>query len=96
MKKTLLNTLVLATLFFASTANAQVGVGVPAGDIHPSAELEVKSTTKGFLPPRMTNAERNSIATPATGLLIFRLKHHLLLNNQLKRSIQHPMVHAIL
>ena len=72
MKKTLLNTLALATLFFASTANAQVGVGVPAGDIHPSAELEVKSTTKGFLPPRMTNAERNSIATPATGLLIYQ------------------------
>ena len=72
MKKTVLNTLALATLFFASTANAQVGVGVPAGDIHPSAELEVKSTTKGFLPPRMTNAERNSIATPATGLLIYQ------------------------
>ena len=72
MKKTVLNTLALATLFFASTANAQVGVGVPAGDIHPSAELEVKSTTKGFLPPRMTNAERNSIATPAAGLLIYQ------------------------
>jgi hypothetical protein len=72
MKKTLLNILALATLFFASAANAQVGVGVPAGDIHPSAELEVKSTTKGFLPPRMTNAERNSIATPAAGLLIYQ------------------------
>ena len=72
MKKTVLNTLALATLFFASTANAQVGVGVPAGDIHPSAELEVKSTTKGFLPPRMTNTERNSINAPATGLLIFQ------------------------
>ncbi len=72
MKKTVLNTLALATLFFASAANAQVGVGVPAGDIHPSAELEVKSSTKGFLPPRMTYAERNSIATPATGLLIYQ------------------------
>ncbi len=72
MKKTLLNTLTVATLFFASAANAQVGIGVPAGDIHPSAELEVKSTTKGFLPPRMTNTERNSIATPATGLLIYQ------------------------
>jgi len=72
MKKTVLNTLALATLFFASTSNAQVGVGVPAGDIHPSAELEVKSSTKGFLPPRMTNAERNSIAAPATGLLIYQ------------------------
>jgi hypothetical protein len=72
MKKTLLNTFALATLFFASAANAQVGVGVPAGDIHPSAELEVKSTTKGFLPPRMTNVERNAIISPATGLLIYQ------------------------
>jgi len=72
MKKTVLNTLALAILFFASAANAQVGVGVPAGDIHPSAELEVKSTTKGFLPPRMTNVERNAIISPATGLLIYQ------------------------
>ena len=72
MKKTLLKTLVLATLFFASAANAQVGVGLPVGDIHPSAELEVKSTKKGFLAPRMTYAERNSIATPAAGLLIYQ------------------------
>ena len=77
MKKTLLYTFTVATLFFACTANAQVGVGVPAGDIHPSAELEVKSTTKGFLPPRMTRFQRvsmlNSINTfPAPGLLVFQ------------------------
>ena len=72
MKKTILNSLTICTLFFATALNAQVGVGVPAENIHPSAELEVKSTTKGFLPPRMTNAERNSIATPATGLLIYQ------------------------
>jgi uncharacterized protein (TIGR02145 family)/uncharacterized repeat protein (TIGR02543 family) len=72
MKKILLNALILATLFFASIANAQVGVGVTAENIHPSAEMEVKSSTKGFLPPRMTKAERNSIATPAAGLLIYQ------------------------
>jgi hypothetical protein len=72
MKKTLLNTLTFVSLCIASAANAQVGIGVPAGEIHPSAELEVKSTKKGFLPPRMTNAERNAIATPAAGLLIYQ------------------------
>ena len=78
MKKTLLYTFTVATLFFACTANAQVGVGVPAGDIHPSAELEVKSTTKGFLPPRMTKAQRlamiaqGSTTYPAAGLLVFQ------------------------
>ena len=49
---------------------AQVGIGTntPA----PSAQLDVTSTEKGFLPPRMTSAQRDLIATPATGLLIFQ------------------------
>lgn len=37
----------------------------------PSAALEVDSTTKGFLPPRMTTVQRNAIANPAQGLTIF-------------------------
>ena len=72
MKKTLLNSLTICTLFFATALNAQVGIGVPAENIHPSAELEVKSTTKGFLPPRMTKAQRDAIVTPAAGLLIYQ------------------------
>jgi len=36
-----------------------------------SAILEVTSTTKGFLPPRMTLSERNSINTPVAGLMIW-------------------------
>jgi hypothetical protein len=36
-----------------------------------SAVLNVESTTKGFLPPRMTTAEKNLIASPATGLMVF-------------------------
>ncbi|MBU0765805.1 MAG: H-type lectin domain-containing protein [Bacteroidetes bacterium] len=38
---------------------------------HTSAMLDVKSTTKGFLAPRVTTAQRNAIASPATGLLVF-------------------------
>ena len=72
MKKTVLNTLTIAILFFASTAYAQVGVGVAAENIHPSAEMEVKSTNKGFLPPRMTKAERDAIVAPAAGLLVYQ------------------------
>jgi len=37
----------------------------------PSAALEVNSTTKGFLPPRMTATQRDAIASPATGLVIY-------------------------
>lgn len=38
----------------------------------PSAMLDVKSTEKGFLIPRMTADEKNAIANPANGLLIFQ------------------------
>jgi hypothetical protein len=37
-----------------------------------SAVFEVVSTTKGFLPPRMTSAQRLAIATPATGLIVYQ------------------------
>jgi len=36
-----------------------------------SAVLEVSSTTRGFLPPRMTTAEKLAIATPDAGLMVY-------------------------
>jgi hypothetical protein len=36
-----------------------------------SAILQANSTTKGFLPPRMTTTQRDLIATPAAGLMIY-------------------------
>jgi trimeric autotransporter adhesin len=39
---------------------------------HASAALDVKSTAKGVLIPRMSKAQKNAIASPATGLIIFR------------------------
>jgi hypothetical protein len=38
---------------------------------HNSAILAINSTTKGFLAPRMTATQKNAIATPATGLMVF-------------------------
>ena len=37
-----------------------------------SAQLQVDSTTKGFLPPRMTAAQKNAISSPAEGLMIYQ------------------------
>lgn len=61
---------VLVFGLFASISFAQVGIGTNTPD--PSAQLDVSSTERGFLPPRMTTAQRNLIASPATGLLIFQ------------------------
>jgi len=36
-----------------------------------SALLTMTSTTQGFLPPRMTTAQKNAIVSPATGLVVF-------------------------
>ncbi|MEY4520970.1 MAG: hypothetical protein RIT10_155 [Bacteroidota bacterium] len=62
--------LLFLIFFYANTLLSQVGIGTntPA----PSAQLDVSSTERGFLPPRMTAAQRDLIATPATGLLIFQ------------------------
>lgn len=37
----------------------------------PSAILTLQSSTRGFLPPRMTQTQRNAIASPATGLTLY-------------------------
>ncbi|WP_431133721.1 hypothetical protein [Psychroserpens mesophilus] len=60
----------LITLFLLS-ANlySQVGIGTLNPD--PSAMLDLDSTTKGMLAPRMTSTERISISNPANGLLVY-------------------------
>lgn len=47
------------------------GVGVGTVNPHPSAEFEINSSSRGFLPPRMTYIQRNSIINPAQGLIIY-------------------------
>ncbi|RTY84636.1 hypothetical protein EKM05_02070 [Flavobacterium sp. GSP27] len=74
----------LAILLFAAagitTASAQVSqkIGANPFALTKSAALEIESTTKGFLPPRMTPAQRDLIATPATGLTIYNITDNLL------------------
>ena len=52
--------------------NAQTDLSVGfIGGADASAVIETRSTTKGFLPPRMTNAQMLAIATPAEGLMVY-------------------------
>jgi len=57
-------------MLFAFIANAQVGIGTISPNS--SAQLDVTSTTKGLLIPRMLDTERSGILTPATGLLVYQ------------------------
>jgi uncharacterized protein (TIGR02145 family) len=54
---------------FTSTRDAKIGN--LSFRKNSSAVLELESTSKGFLPPRMTNAQKSSIENPATGLIIY-------------------------
>ena len=60
----------LAAVVFTATTYAQVGIGTT--NPNTSAALDITSTTKGLLIPRMLAAARTAIDTPATGLMVFQ------------------------
>jgi uncharacterized protein (TIGR02145 family) len=55
----------------ATKAQSVQKIGTNQNTISTSAVLELESTTKGFLPPRMTTTQRNAIASPTAGLVIY-------------------------
>ena len=72
MKKKLLAT---ALLLFSIVFNvlAQVSINDDQSLPDPSAMLDVNSSNKGFLLPRLTTAEIENIYEPADGLLVFNM-----------------------
>lgn len=60
-------------LFFCISflTNAQISVNTTGSTADTSAMLDVSSTDKGMLVPRMTTAQRTAISAPAAGLLVF-------------------------
>ena len=57
---------------FSAAARAQTGVGVGTASPHASAALDVSSSSQGFLPPRLTYAQRTAISNAAAGLLVYQ------------------------
>ncbi len=64
-----LYTFLLCTVIAVTSIHAQVGIGTSSPDA--SAALDISSTDKGLLIPRMTTAQRTAIATPANSLMVF-------------------------
>jgi hypothetical protein len=67
---------VVQLLFIGFTfiyAQAQTAINVTGSPAHPSAALDISSTEKGILVPRMTAAQRVAISNPAEGLLVFQV-----------------------
>lgn len=55
---------------FVLLGHAQTGIGTTTPDA--SAKLDITSTSKGFLIPRMTTVQRSAISSPANGLLVYQ------------------------
>ncbi|HEX2534534.1 MAG TPA: hypothetical protein VHK69_12400, partial [Chitinophagaceae bacterium] len=58
-------------LFICHWAFAQVAINTTGNEPAPSAMLDVSSTNKGLLMPRLTTAQRQSIPSPDPGLLVY-------------------------
>lgn len=64
--------LLMACCTYAHAKAQGVAINTDGQQPDPSAMLDVKSTNKGLLIPRMTSAQRNAIVSPAKGLLVYQ------------------------
>lgn len=58
---------IASSLIYDDSVTVAVNTNTP----EPSAVFEINSNSQGFLPPRMTNSERDAVSSPAIGLMIF-------------------------
>ena len=63
------NLVTLLALSATLGLNAQVGIGTSSPNA--AAALDVVSTSKGLIPPRMTALQRNAISNPPQGLMLY-------------------------
>ena len=72
MKTKFYSLFALLTLSFGAIAQG-VGINETGAAPDASAGLDVDFSNKGFLPPRMTSAQRNTISNPAKGLMVYNI-----------------------
>ncbi len=72
MRRSILFLAVFLTTSFLSTGQ-NIGISDYDSTFTPdnSAALEIKSTSRGVLVPRLTTAQKNAISSPAEGLLVY-------------------------
>jgi hypothetical protein len=63
--------LLVISIVHLKLAAQNIGINATGATPNPSAMLDVSSTSKGLLMPRMTTLQRNAIATPAEGLKVY-------------------------
>ncbi|MDP1621128.1 MAG: hypothetical protein Q8M08_02195 [Bacteroidales bacterium] len=63
--------LILLSIVHSGIVTGQVAINNDGSPADNSAMLDIKSNGRGMLVPRMTTAQRNSIPTPAPGLLVY-------------------------
>jgi hypothetical protein len=63
--------IILTAIILSGNLLAQPRLGIGTKTPHPSAVLDLTSTNRGLLPPRMTTAQRNAIANRPSGLLVY-------------------------
>ena len=59
------------TIDYQADLVVEGSVGIGTANPNASAILDISSTTKAFIPPRMTTAQKNAISSPAAGMLVY-------------------------
>ena len=72
VRNTSSRTVVNGTQITLSGGTTSVSATTNGANSDASAIFDVQSTTKGFLPPRQTQAQRTAIASPAVGLIVYQ------------------------
>ena len=59
--------------YFVHSSSGEINgvLVVGSNSYNAASQLEVTSTSRGFLPPRMTTTQKNAIATPPSGLIVY-------------------------